>query len=125
MEGGKDPDCRRAFIWEQASWNKELREFVKLLIQLRKKLPAARRGDYIRLLQNDRGGYVFARKLGADCLIVALNNSTTKKNVTVKVSELGLRDGQILRDQFSGEEFIVSGETVNIILPAVGGMWLS
>jgi glycosidase len=125
MVGGKDPDCRRAFTWEQATWDRDLREYVKLLIQLRKKMPAARRGDYIRLQQNDRGGYVFARKLGADCLIVALNNSTTRKNLTIKVGELGLRDGQILRDQINGDEFIVSGETLNINLPAVGGMWLS
>lgn len=125
VEGGKDPDCRRAMIWDRAGWNQEIRDHVKALIQLRKRLVTSRRGDYTRILHNEKGVYVYARRLGGECLMVALNNSTVRKTVSLKVSTLGLRDGQILRDHLSGEEFIVSGDTLNLTLPAIGGMWLS
>jgi cyclomaltodextrinase / maltogenic alpha-amylase / neopullulanase len=125
LEGGKDPDCRRGFEWDKAKWNIDIREHVKTLVQLRKKMAACRRGEYIHLLLNDRGVYIYARKLGAELLIVALNNSTTRRTCTVKVGELGLRDGHILKDNLGDEEFIVNGDSINLTLPAGGGMWLS
>jgi cyclomaltodextrinase len=46
MEGDKDPDCRRAMIWDEIQWNKELLFFIKQLISLRKKLKVLRLGFF-------------------------------------------------------------------------------
>ena len=35
MQGGYDPDCRRAFPWDEASWNRDLLAHVRWLAQLR------------------------------------------------------------------------------------------
>jgi cyclomaltodextrinase / maltogenic alpha-amylase / neopullulanase len=50
MEGGKDPDCRRAFPWDSSQWNHNLLNWAKMLIALRKSNPALRQGNYIPLL---------------------------------------------------------------------------
>jgi len=36
MEGGKDPDCRRAFNWDESTWNTDLHQWVKMLAGVRK-----------------------------------------------------------------------------------------
>ena len=56
LEGGKDPACRRTFPWDPSHWRKDLREWVKKLIQLRKANPALRRGDYTRVLLDEQTG---------------------------------------------------------------------
>ena len=50
MEGREDPDCRRAYPWDPARQDGQLRAFVAGLIALRKSEPALRRGRF-RLLQ--------------------------------------------------------------------------
>lgn len=124
VEGGKDPDCRRAFDWDERSWNQELRNYIKLLIYWRKKVPAFRHGEYKQIFVNERGELIFSRKLGNEVVIVAINSSNTKRTISVNVKTLGLHDGRILRDTLGGEEFIVSGDSVNLIIPALSGMWL-
>ena len=72
MEGGKDPDCRRAFQWDERRWNTGLLDYLKSCIALRKAHPALRRGEFQRLLaQGDI--YAFGRRLGDETLIVVLN----------------------------------------------------
>ncbi len=36
LTGGVDPDCRKAFPWDQGLWNHELRHWVRDLIRIRK-----------------------------------------------------------------------------------------
>ena len=50
MEGREDPDCRRAYPWDPARQDGQLRAFVAGLIALRKSEPALRRGRF-RLLE--------------------------------------------------------------------------
>ena len=49
LEGREDPDCRRAYPWDAARQDRELRSFVGGLIALRRAEPALRRGAF-RLL---------------------------------------------------------------------------
>jgi len=124
LEGGKDPDCRRAFPWNADAWNRDLRRFIQKLIQLRKEIDCLRRGEYIRLLDDGRGSYVFARRLGMENLVVALNNSKTRRNVQIPVGALGLTDGRILHNALGEEEYIVSGDILTVTIPPLGGLWL-
>lgn len=125
MVGGKDPECRGAFPWDQRQWNAELRAWVKLLVSTRKRIPALRRGDYQHLLvDNRRRCFAFARTLGDSAVMVVMNMSATRRHVRIQVSELGWEDGRILRNILEREEFIVSGDSVTITLPPWSGKWL-
>jgi len=125
MVGGKDPECRGAFPWEQGRWNTELRSWVKLLVSTRKRLPVLRRGEYRPLLvDNRRYCFAFARSLGDSALLVLMNMGATRRYVRIQVSELGWEDGRILRNILEREEFIVSGDSVTVTLPPWSGKWL-
>jgi len=126
MLGGKDPDCRRAFIVDTADWNNELRSWVQLLATLRRGLIPLRRGEYRRLLLEDRRHvYVFARSLGREHVLVAINGSATQRNLRVPVGDLGWEDGRIVRNLLSREESIVSGDSLVIRLGAWEAAWIN
>ena len=44
MTGGKDPDCRKTMIWDEAQWDREIYQSTKALIRLRKEKKALQRG---------------------------------------------------------------------------------
>ena len=120
MEGGPDPDCRRAFPWDEARWDRDLLEFFRRAIRLRHEHPALRRGRFIRLhAEDERGVYAFARQISpspaeqpplpsgervgvrGEKLVVVLNNSAAPYDLSVKVNGL-LADGAELEDVWAG-----------------------
>ena len=38
LVGGKDPECRGAFLWEETMWNTELRKYLKALVDYEKNI---------------------------------------------------------------------------------------
>lgn len=126
MQGGKDPESRGAFLWDEVDDKSELRNWVKMLITLRKQLQVVRRGDYRRVFADDRRRvYAFARTLGNLSLLVAINASATRRHVRFPVDDLGWSDGRIVNNLLGREEYIVSGDSLAISLPAWGGVWIA
>ncbi|MCJ7733183.1 MAG: glycoside hydrolase family 13 protein, partial [Anaerolineales bacterium] len=126
LEGGKDPDCRKAFPWEKELWDCELRKLLRQLIGIRKKSAVLRRGSYHEILvDGKRGSYGFARKLGEDSLLIVLNASGTRRNYSLPVDLLGWTDGRIVNDLFSNQEFIVSGTDLNLTVEPWCGLWIN
>jgi cyclomaltodextrinase / maltogenic alpha-amylase / neopullulanase len=123
LEGGKDPDSRRAFPWREAEWNQELRSWVKTLIALRKRIPSLRRGNFIRLLAED-GHYAFARTLGEDKVLVALNTTSRAIKINVPCDDLGWREARIVQNLISSEKYSVVGNNISIYLSPWSGVWL-
>jgi cyclomaltodextrinase len=72
LDGKKDPDCRKAFPWEEESWDKDLFQYFQACIKLRKTHPSLRTGAY-RVLRADQFSYVFERALPGENLVVAFN----------------------------------------------------
>ena len=72
LAGGKDPDSRRAFPWDESRWNKPLLTFFKKAIDVRHDFPALRRGSYDPLYAQGEL-YVFGRTEGDERLLIALN----------------------------------------------------
>jgi neopullulanase len=72
LSGFKDPDSRRAFPWDESSWDHELRNYFKRVIALRKVHPALRRGEYDMLFAVD-GIHVHGRYDTSERLIIILN----------------------------------------------------
>jgi glycosidase len=125
VRGGKDPECRGTFPWDEGRWNQELLSWVKGLISLRKRHAALRRGNFTHVLSDDRRrAYAFSRQLGDESVLVVINASSTKRNLRLPVSGLNYVEGQILRDLLSKSEYLVSGGNVSVSLPPRSGIWL-
>lgn len=126
LEGGKDPECRKAFPWESLEQKTDLRNYLRSLIHWRKRLLMLRRGSYQRVLAEDgRGCLAFARSLGEQRLAVAVNASSTRRQVRLNAKKIGWRDGLIITDLLTSEQYIVSGDWLNLILPPWSGVWLT
>jgi cyclomaltodextrinase len=83
MAGRRDPDCRRAFPWEnKAGWNQDLRSEIKRYIALRHASPALRRGDF-SLLHVAEDVVVYQRRHEQHCAVIAFNVSPKNRTFTV------------------------------------------
>lgn len=75
LPGGGDPDCRRAFPWQNpAQWDHDLVEDVRRYVALRREHVALRRGDF-QVLWAGRGMVVYQRRYGGKTAVIALNSS--------------------------------------------------
>ena len=83
LDGKHDPDNRKSFPWDESKWDKDLLNYTKELIKLRKKNPVLRRGDYKRLWSAN-GVYAFSRSLDGHTLIIALNASELPQQAEVQ-----------------------------------------
>ena len=75
LEGGSDPDNRRYMIWDENKWNKDLRNYIKKLIELRKRYSILRIGRVkyvaldrdsvavIRYIENRAVAGIFSRNI--------------------------------------------------------------
>lgn len=126
VDGGKDPDCRKAFPWDENMWDRDLRKYLQQLINIRKSRSLLRRGSYQEVLVDGKKGiYAFARKMGEESLLTIMNASGTRRNFKVQVSDLNWKDGRIINDLLSNQEFIVAGTEVNISVEPWSVLWVS
>ncbi|MBS1253071.1 MAG: Amylopullulanase [Anaerolineales bacterium] len=120
MEGGKDPDCRRAFPWDEGCWNTGVRDFVKRCIALRRAHPALRRGDFTRLHAR-AGVYAFGRRLGHEILVVVLNSSLADTTVDIDVGGY-LADSTVMVDVWREEPARVESGKLSLTVPKRAGV---
>lgn len=88
LPGQLDPDSRRGFPLE-AHWDVEIFAYHRLLIDLRHQYKALRIGDY-KVIYAEGTGYVFARTLDSEELLVAVNVGTSPIKITASPSVAGL-----------------------------------
>ncbi|MDQ7030867.1 MAG: alpha-amylase family glycosyl hydrolase [Ardenticatenia bacterium] len=109
LEGGRDPDCRRAFPWGRPeSWNQDIREWFQRAIALRKHYPALRRGAY-RTLYAHGNVYVCARYDEHNVVIAAFNVGTSTARVTLDIGELPLAPATALQDLWEDRVMPLAG----------------
>lgn len=72
VEGGNDPDCRRAFPWDVADQDVELRSFVRAAIRARHDEPVLRRGD-VRIVGAAGDAIAFERSGPEGRVLIAVN----------------------------------------------------
>jgi glycosidase len=107
-------------------WNHELRNWVKTLISTRQRTPALRRGEFVWVYGDDIARcYAFARLLGGENVVIALNASPSQHSLRLPVSNLGWEEGKIARNLLTPGEFPVSQEALHINLPPWSGIWLA
>jgi len=86
LPGRLDPDSRRGFPLE-ANWDQEVLNWHRQLIALRHTYPALRTGTY-QVLFAEGTVYVFARILGTEELVIAVNIGTEPVHVNFEVTAL-------------------------------------
>ena len=91
MQGGPDPDCRRAFPAGPAAWDADLLAFVRGAIALRHARRALRHGAH-RTLATVGGCHVHVRTLDGEVVVVAVNAGAEPVDVTADVHEVSGRD---------------------------------
>lgn len=72
LAGRKDPDCRRAFPWDENLWDRELLDYYKSLIMMRSQQPALRTGSF-KSVHADEVSYAYERVLEGERIIVVFN----------------------------------------------------
>ncbi len=123
LPGGRDPDCRRAFPWNQQAWDTPLRTWIKTLVKMRKDVPALRRGGFQALVAQDSPAcFAFARTLEGQPAVAAVNANDAPVNLEIPVQEIGLVDGQQLRGVIDGSEMVVRDGKIQVLLEAWHGL---
>jgi glycosidase len=96
MEGGKDPDCRRAFPWDEHLWDHDLLAYHKKCIALRAQHRALRDGTYATLFAQD-GLVVILRQSEEEQAVILINRSESTRHLAVDVTGR-LPDGLVLQN---------------------------
>jgi glycosidase len=121
MEGGPDPDNRRTMIWEESRWDRDLLDFYRRLIALRRASPALRRGEYRTLVADDaRGLFAFLRIDAHERVVVAFNRGKRHARLSLDAADVG---GGLLRDWLGGAPLLARAGRFTMTVPA-GGMML-
>jgi cyclomaltodextrinase / maltogenic alpha-amylase / neopullulanase len=125
LEGGNDPDCRRAFPAE-AAWDRELLAYVSAALAMRAAQPALRRGSW-RIAGAAGEAVAMERSIdGSNRLVVALNAG--EERVTLGVELPGLQSARLkpldlpgwpMRPAAVGAE----GRADLVLAPRSGGVW--
>jgi neopullulanase len=126
VEGGHDPDCRRAFPWDESRWDRDLLEWFRRATRLRHAHPALRRGRYVRIHASDRHSvYAYARQGEEETLVIVLNNGSESYELDVPAQGL-FDDHTVLRDVWGGGQArIVGGRITDLTLPPRAGAVLA
>jgi len=126
MWGADDPDCRKPMIWDEFVYddemahpcdiwdncsytrpidkvgvNTELLTFFKSFITLRNTYPALRRGTYKTHYLNDAEGvFVFIRELNEEKIIAIFNSSDKKQCVSKETLQGGSNSWDLIAGDF-------------------------
>ena len=119
MEGKEDPDNRRDFPNDafkaggRKPKEREMFDWTRSWIRLRREQPALRAGRLIDLFVDDET-YVFARQVGAETVVVAFNREAKEKPVTIPIA---LKDGVVFKSLIGDVSGTVKSGEVTLTLP--------
>ena len=106
LTGGKDPECRKTFPWDESEWNTDLRDQLKSYIALRNANPVLRTGAYKVIYAHD-GVIAYTRKNEEQTMLVILNANDSPKAVTIPTGD-AFAVGTKLKSQLSDRELVVT-----------------
>jgi cyclomaltodextrinase / maltogenic alpha-amylase / neopullulanase len=127
LAGGRDPDNRRTMEWRRGHWNEGLRDCVRALAGLRRASRALQEGTWRTLVADDESGTcAFARSIGLEHVVVAVQNGPTDRIVSVDVGLLERREGDIFRDVLGTQDPTLNNGYLTVRLPPrAAAMFLS
>ena len=89
MHGGKDPDCRGAFLWDKTNWNHDLRAYLQRLISVRKDCDALRHGMIEVVKPARKNILAFTRATSTNAVLVTANPGPAALTVRFDFASLG------------------------------------
>lgn len=99
MTGGRDPDCRRGMLWDEKRQDRQMLDYYKRLISIRKANPCLLTLDSDEQWADDEQGLVAIRRGN---LLLLLNG----------------KSGRVELQQYAGKEELISGESFGGVLGA-------
>jgi glycosidase len=85
LYGGEEPESRKCMIWNEEKQNRELFNFYKELISIRKNNPTLIYGSY-RTLYSESSILIFERNYKNQKILVAINNNDKQNNVELPLN---------------------------------------
>jgi len=120
LPGRLDPDSRRGFPLE-AHWELDVLDYHRKLIAMRHSYPALRTGAYQAIFAQ-AAVYVFARILGTEELIVAVNTGTAPAKVSIEAANLKSQPSKLLYGSVEAEwTGVGESSQLELNLPARAG----
>ena len=112
MEGGRDPDNRAPFPWDQSHWNHDLRNDFRKFIQIRRENRVLRTGEYVPVYAEGRH-LAFMRHLEDKRMLVVINAGDVNWELNIETGDY-IDDGTLLKDLVGGgEAHLVDGHLRN------------
>lgn len=121
MNGGADPDNRRGMTWEAATPDNGVLNFYKLLIRTRNQNLPLQSGDPVPIVaDDDKQVAAFARVLGDQADVVALNRSGETESIDLNLSTVAGLPKTVLTvdftDALSGRVYKPDASTLHLRL---------
>ncbi len=119
IEGGKDPDCRRAFPWEESQWNRDLQSWVRKLVQD----PQARKLSSFWNLQvwfSERKPNPCLQQLrsyGDESILIVMNPTHNLWDDGITLSEFGWENESTIENLIGEGEYWVEGAILRLKIP--------
>ncbi len=121
MQGGRDPDNRAPFPWDESRWDHDLLKSFKTFITIRHNHPVLRTGEYVPIYAEGQH-LVILRHLNGEKMLLAFNASDHPWDMKVQV-EGHVDNGTRFKDLIhSGVAVIRDGCLRNYVLPAWEGV---
>lgn len=94
INGEGDPWCRKCMVWEEKDQDRELFDFVKKCIDIRKSTPSLRNRGTFRILEanNETNHIIYKVKSDHESVYVVINNSTQNLNVQIPIESKEVLD---------------------------------
>jgi len=116
MMGGRDPENRAAFPWDETQWDHDLRRAIKTYAHLRLEHAVLRTGEYVPVFAEGRQ-FAFLRHLEGERMLVVFNAGDGNWDLNIPVSD-HFENGTVLEDLLGGKDaYIEDGHVRKCILP--------
>ncbi|KXG44401.1 glycoside hydrolase family 13 protein [Tepidibacillus decaturensis] len=121
MTGKNDPDCRKTFVWDEKEQNRDLFDYYKKLIQIRKSNLELTHGDVETVLIDEINQvYAFARNYEGKSAVVVINSLQKEQEVEIPVAK---KTGKV-KDLLTKETYPVKDGKVKVKLTGYQGVIL-
>lgn len=105
MTGGADPDCRRGMVWDEAYQNREVYEWYRKLIKLRKDYPVLTEGKIVDVFSHDEAGvFAITRELEGNRITILGNvkdGAISEKEIS-QLESYKIQTNLLTMQKFSG-----------------------
>ncbi len=115
IEGGKDPDCRRAFPWKEKDWNEDIRRTTKTAVELRKAYFGLSSPFFECVFSDDTNRILaYTRGEGKEKVMVLINAGQKLTSCIIPMQKLGWEKKKFLKDHYKGGEWKIEKQRLSI-----------